>query len=212
MSTNKINKIMASMPWNKAKKAAYISEIRRRYDYNQPVPTILSCECTGGIIYHNLGLPFNSPTINLFFSANDFIKFVTNLEYYLQQRLVFSTENHCSYPVASLDDITINFLHYNSIAEAKDSWERRAKRVDLERIYVITNDFELEKDNYTVFDNITNCRAKIMFTKFEDEAKKPNRFLLHREQGGYLPRYSVLQRDGFREFEKVFDYVEFLKL
>lgn len=31
MGTNKINKIMASMPWNKAKKNAYISDIRRRY-------------------------------------------------------------------------------------------------------------------------------------------------------------------------------------
>lgn len=211
MGTNKINKIMASMPWNKAKKNAYISEIRRRYDYTQPVPTILSCECTGGIIYHNLGLPFNSPTINLFFSANDFIKFVTNLEYYLQQRLVFSSENQCSYPVATLGDITINFLHYHSITEAKDSWERRAKRVDLDHVFVITHDYKLTKENYVAFDNITNCRAKIMFTKFEDEAKKPNRFLLHREQGGYLPCYSVLQSDGFREFEKVFDYVEFLK-
>ena len=36
--------------------------------------TIISANCVGGVIYHDLGLAFNSPTINLFFSASDYVK------------------------------------------------------------------------------------------------------------------------------------------
>ena len=45
-------------------------------------PTIISSNCNGGIIYHDLGLPFNSPTINLSMDTDDFIKLVSNLKYY----------------------------------------------------------------------------------------------------------------------------------
>ena len=37
--------------------------------------TIISHNCVGGVIYHDLGLKFNTPTINLFFMAKDFIKY-----------------------------------------------------------------------------------------------------------------------------------------
>lgn len=45
--------------------------------------TILASECAGGVIYHKLGLKFLSPTINLWFKPSDFLKFLNNLEYYL---------------------------------------------------------------------------------------------------------------------------------
>lgn len=38
--------------------------------------TIISSNCIGGLIYHRLGKEFNSPTINLRFYQNEFIKFV----------------------------------------------------------------------------------------------------------------------------------------
>ena len=45
--------------------------------------TLISQNCIGGVFYHDMGLPFQSPTINLYFKAADFIKFVLNLEDYL---------------------------------------------------------------------------------------------------------------------------------
>lgn len=39
--------------------------------------------CNGGIIYHDLGLQFKSPTINLWISPKDFIHFCENLREYL---------------------------------------------------------------------------------------------------------------------------------
>jgi len=46
--------------------------------------TIISNNCTGGFVYHDLGLRFNSPTINLSFASDkDFFSFAENLPYYL---------------------------------------------------------------------------------------------------------------------------------
>ena len=47
--------------------------------------TILSCNCAAGIIYHRYDHPFLSPTINLWIEQNEFLKFVSNLDYYLAQ-------------------------------------------------------------------------------------------------------------------------------
>lgn len=41
--------------------------------------TILCNNCVGGVILHELGERFNSPTVNLFFGAEDYIKFWKNL-------------------------------------------------------------------------------------------------------------------------------------
>lgn len=58
------------------------------------------------MILHELGEHFNSPTVNLFFSAEDYLKFLNKLDYYLEQPLV-EIESDKDYPVAKLDDITI---------------------------------------------------------------------------------------------------------
>ena len=49
--------------------------------------TILCNNCVGGVILHELGERFNSPTVNLFFGAEDYIKFLEKLDYYLSQTL-----------------------------------------------------------------------------------------------------------------------------
>lgn len=51
-------------------------------------PSILSLDCVGGVMAHDLRLRFNSPTVNLFFeSCGDFIDYVADLRYYSQAEL-----------------------------------------------------------------------------------------------------------------------------
>lgn len=76
-----------------------------------------------GVILHELGERFNSPTVNLFFDAEDFIKFLEKLDYYLSQTLV-EAQSDKNYPIAKLDDITIYFMYYPSFDEAKTIWEK----------------------------------------------------------------------------------------
>lgn len=54
--------------------------------FNQ-TPCIIASNCNGGIIYHDLGLKFLSPTINLFFYPQDYLKFIMNLDHYVKAQL-----------------------------------------------------------------------------------------------------------------------------
>lgn len=105
--------------------------------------TIISQNCIGGVLYHDMGLPFQSPTVNLFIPQPDFIRFVNHLEYYLTMEL----EMHWveEYPIGRLDDVEIHFVHYDNCLEARDAWERRKQRVQFDRIVVLSTD----RDGFT---------------------------------------------------------------
>ena len=45
--------------------------------------TIMASDCTGGMIYHDLKERFDSPTINMFLSASDYLKFISQPQAYL---------------------------------------------------------------------------------------------------------------------------------
>lgn len=56
--------------------------LRKRLKNNEF--SIISNDCTGGVIYHDLGLRFTSPTINLFFEPyEDYLYFLSNIKDYL---------------------------------------------------------------------------------------------------------------------------------
>ena len=69
-------------------------------------PSILSLDCVGGVMAHDLRLRFNSPTVNLFFeSCGDFIDYVADLRYYSQAELCecpYAYEGARRYPVGML--------------------------------------------------------------------------------------------------------------
>lgn len=98
--------------------------------------TIICNNCVGGVILHELGQRFNSPTINLFFRAEDYIRFLENLDYYLEQELTEIQSNR-GYPVAKLKDIIIYFIHYQTFAEAREMWKKRTKRINRKNMYII---------------------------------------------------------------------------
>lgn len=174
--------------------------------------TILSSNCIGGIIYHELGCNFLSPTINLRFDSKDFIKFILNLDYYLTQELVFfQGEEDC--PHAYLGDIVVYFVHYRSESEARDKWEQRKKRIRSDNVYVILNDcdgvshedmLELEKNK---------CGYKQILTFTSKQFKDCPHSL-------YFPQFDSLPNVGYTlshipitgewYFERYFDYVEWL--
>lgn len=72
---------MGNSKLRSAAKLAYRS-LRRLRLRNRDF-SLISNNCIAGIIYHDLGLPFRTPTINLFFENDDFFRFADNLEYYL---------------------------------------------------------------------------------------------------------------------------------
>lgn len=109
--------------------------------------TIISSTCVGGKIYHDLGLRFTSPTINLWIGAKDFLKFVKDLKYYLEDcELSEIKDSNEENPVGILGEgnkkVTIHFTHYPNFKIAKEKWNSRKKRVNYDKIYIFFHRYE----------------------------------------------------------------------
>ena len=98
--------------------------------------SIICNSCVGGVIYHDLGLEFLSPTINMYLNPLDLIRFASNLKYYCSLDLQF-IETDEPHPVAMLDDITLYFNHSKTEDDAERDWNRRKKRINYENLYLI---------------------------------------------------------------------------
>lgn len=131
---------------------------------------IISINCIGGVVSHELHLRFNSPTINLWFTTKDFISFLKNLDYYLYAcELVKDEElsNYYNYPVGILNDIKIYFQHYKSFEEAKAKWIERTKRVCIDNLYVVmVQGDDCTENDIDEFDKL-NFKHKVCFTARE---------------------------------------------
>lgn len=114
---------------------------KRRKALINDTPTIICNNCFGSFIYHNLGLMFRSPTIDLAIPQKDFFAFVQNLEGYLHAELTEVPDASNEFPVGQLEyngeRITINFIHYATFDIAKQKWDQRKARVDLSNVYII---------------------------------------------------------------------------
>lgn len=103
--------------------------------------TIISNTCIGGVICHDLGLQFRSPTINIYIRPTDFVKFCENLHEYLDMPLrELPYDARIGYPVAALGDILLYCKHYHSFEETSAAWEKRKKRIQWEQMYFIMTD------------------------------------------------------------------------
>ena len=105
-------------------------------------PSIIANNCNGGVIAHDLGLRFMSPTVNLYFAFPDYIRFLERLDYYLAlspeamkplERGSF--DDTC--PCGVLDDVRMAFTHYPTFEEARNKWFERARRVDKGNLFVM---------------------------------------------------------------------------
>lgn len=147
--------------------------------------SIISMNCTGGILYHDLGHKFLSPTINMYLRAEDFIKFCENLEYYLS----IDEFEEChdpeiieerKYPVAKLGDIYPCLVHYKSVKEAEKKWNERKKRINRDKIVIFNTDREGMTD--TLMERFAKLPyKKVMFTK--NETNRGEEFI-------YMPGYE----------------------
>lgn len=181
---------------------------RKLRNYN---PTIISSNCNGGIIYHDLNLPFNSPTINLSMDTDDFIKLVSNMKYYLGQEIVEIEDKNYQFPCGMLDDIKIRFNHYDTFEEAVYKWNERKKRINWDNIYIMGIDGD--KASYSSlkkFDKLP-YKNKVIFTHRDyPEIKSSYKIsgFEDKDEVGVLIYFK--KRFFIRRYLDDFDYVSFL--
>lgn len=177
--------------------------------------SIISHNCIGGILYHRYKMRFNSPTINLFIEARDFVLFCENLKEYVTNGRLFFVETDRKYPVADLKcdglkDIRIFFMHYASREEAESKWYERANRVDYNNLFLICSDKGLTYGDIERYDKIA-CTNKVIFTAKRYPEIKCHFFLEKYKNDSCVGKYvnDINPKTGVRYIEKVFDFVSF---
>ncbi|WP_026519116.1 DUF1919 domain-containing protein [Butyrivibrio sp. FCS006] len=132
--------------------------------------TIISMDCLGGILYHRLGMRFDSPTVNLWMKGEDFVHFCEHLKEYMEMELKF-IDTEFDYPVGVLDNgilpvVKLFFLHYDSEEEACLKWESRKKRVNYDNLYIIAKDGRINEDGIKRLEKV-KCNNLVVFTAKE---------------------------------------------
>ncbi|MGN0546157.1 MAG: DUF1919 domain-containing protein [Acutalibacteraceae bacterium] len=211
MFVSKIKNKIKNYIWQRNRKK--INEKNRKMLKNKDI-SIISMNCTGGILSHDLGLQFKSPTVNLFFRSEDFIKFCENLEYYLSiDEFVKCNDpliiEERTYPIAHLGDLTLFLVHYHSVEEAQEKWNERKKRIDPNNIVIMNTDREGMTDELKDrFEKLPY--RKVMFTHLPDD-KHPSCFYIKGYEDsscvGIVTDHDTW--DGKRPIDQ-FDYVRFL--
>lgn len=176
--------------------------------------TILAPTCIAGIIYHEFGHEFLSPTINLWMYDKDFLKFIHNLEEYLSYDLEFVSGIDPT-PTAYCGDILIHFNHYASEEEARTKWEARKKRIKLDNLFIIMAD---QPDGGVItYEDMRSlqdirCKGKAILT-IKDY--KDLDYLVHLPKDPERDCVNMYMFDktpilGRYRWERVWDYVEWI--
>lgn len=177
--------------------------------------TIISSECAGGVIYHDLGLRFDSPTINLWFKPDDCLAFLKDIKYYLNTNiLVEDKECNLEYPVGILGEkgkqIRLFFQHYDNFKDAKQKWNRRKKRVHLNNLFIIMTDRDgADEQILTEFDALP-YKNKVVFTGKEYKNIKSAYLIKNCLENDHLG--DIFKENYFTGKSKLdtFDFVSFL--
>ena len=185
---------------------------RRKKRRLQGQPTIIASNCVGTIIYSDMELPWTAPTINLMIPMPDFIKFVINLKWYMEQELHFlEGQDSLEYPVARLGDIQICFVHYESAEDAARKWNARKERIDWDNLFIIG----CEKDGCTYetlreFDSLP-YEHKVIFTKAEYAEFRSAFYIEGFEECQELGTITNFKEQFLkRRYLDNFDYISFL--
>ena len=138
-------------------------ELKKRRLKNK-MPTIIASNCNGEFIYYDMGLQFRTPTINLSFEMNDYVKMLEDLKWYMEQPIIPYNDNRVDYPTGLLGDIEIRFNHYKTFEDAVYKWEERKQRIDWNNLFIMAIDGDgctyetLRKFDQLPFEN------KVIFT------------------------------------------------
>lgn len=184
---------------------------RKRLRLRNRTPSIISSNCNGEFWYYDMRLRFLTPTINLSFDMNDYVKMLENLRWYMEQPIQFFEDPRYDYPTGMLGDIEIRFNHYSSFEQAVNKWEERKKRINWDNLFVLG----IDGDNCTYetlqrFDALP-YQNKVIFTHIPYPEIKSAYYIpgFEKEEGVGVLIYFKKQF-FVRRYLDDFDYVSFL--
>lgn len=205
-----------------SKQSMWVNQLRKVYNTWLKLKNknhkfcIISSNCVGGCITHDLGEKFRSPTINLWFEPWDFIKFLNKMEFYLKQTLEQDNleSQKQGYPVGKLADIKIYFQHYTTYTEALEKWNQRKKRVDRNHIYVVmVNHSDERTDEEKLIEAFEKVpfEKKVFFTNHKEMVNGKSVFYIEGfEDSNTLGNLMYFQNKFGIKYYDQFDYIKWL--
>ena len=182
----------------------YVSQRTKRSNIS-----IISNNCMGDEICHSLGMRFNSQTVNLQIMPEDYIRFCSNLTYYLKEDIQECTKftphqrqmirkeferdvEELLFPFGLCGDILIAFQHYQSFEKAKADWERRRSRVNLSCCGIIlTVDQKYEKEA-ALFDRLGFTEKVLLTVNWSAQLPNTRTISLDKPKGIHYFEYQSL--------------------
>lgn len=172
--------------------------------------SIISQNCLGGVIAHDCGLRFNSPTINMWIPAHEYIMLVSNLKEELEGKLEDIT-NEASYPIGLLNGkIHIHFIHYHSFDEVETKWKSRLRRVNYDNLRIVmTENDGCTYEDLVAFDKLP-FKHKVVFTHKPYPEIKSSFYIRGFEKLGRVAYVMGWKGLGGKRNCDTFDWVKFL--
>lgn len=97
--------------------------------------SILSDDCWGGQVYRQLSIPYRTPTVGLWVNPLNYLDYIQDLDRIHAGEMAF-VESDKGYPVGMLSGIELNFMHYTSGEEARETYFRRYGRLNRRKLLV----------------------------------------------------------------------------
>lgn len=186
--------------------------------------SLISNNCIGADILHQLHIQYQSPTVNLQILPEEFPKFCKHIEHYMKAELIeykkdMLSEEHILYlnkmfgkipdmPYALCDDIIICFQHYDTFREGKMIWDKRKERFDplhTAFIFYVRDKQYLDQINQFVNLNLNNS---VIFTEDFDVDIPIEHYKVSFPQGWHF--LNVDTKDGIKYYQKEFDPVKWI--
>lgn len=172
--------------------------------------SIIASNCNGGAILSDLGIKFNTPTINLFFYPEDYLKFLSNIKENLEFELIEEKDDRFNYPIGNLNGIKIHFMHYTTFDEAKRKWEERKHRINYNNLFIIFTDRDgCTYEQMKVFDELP-YKNKVIFTHKQYPEIKSSYYIEGFERENSVGILSEYRGNSGKRYLHKFDFVKWL--
>ena len=199
---------------NKVKRERWLKQLREK-NHNHDF-SLITNDCVGGVICHDLGEQFRSPTVNLWIPNAHFLAFVQDLKYYLSCEIWETPDASKPYPVGMIipkdEDhipIEVNFMHYSSFAEGYAKWKERSERVNYDRLYFIWHFFDDEHSERILAFDRWDARTLTILHEPVEGIQNGEVVDCYRENPYNGKILTVIEKTGKRYLDDV-DYIGFL--
>lgn len=159
--------------------------IRRIFLKNKDF-TIISNNCWDWKVYSRYQIPYKTPTTNLLFPPEDFVRFISDLPRYMNEELTeidlesfhfydqmvernqkhdFEGSDFRKFVYCRLGDVDFVCWHYKTFEDLKSKWDRRKTRMNFNKILFKMNDsFSCTFENFKKFLEVTKGKKSLFLT------------------------------------------------